>query len=284
VTEVVQWIDPDGVATTLEHMEFTNRFMPPVKFDADGVPGQPGEVFREVEHGPREFGVVFDLVASGESNTRTAIRDMVKKLNPKRGPGTFRVTSPVGDQRQIVCRYAGGAGLVEKVGEHSGPDWQQFPVTFLAHDPYWYDVSPIEQTFTITAASPNFFPIPPIHLAASELAVDSSVDNTGDVTAWPVWTITGPGSGIKLTNQTTGRFTWFPSLVLAAGQTLVIDTRPGVKSTIVDGVTNVYSGLSVDSSLWSYVTGVNGIRLEMSGADNVLSGLEMRYYRRFLSP
>lgn len=284
MTEVVVWIDADGVSTTLEHMSFTNRFMPKVIFDADGVPGQPGEVFREVEHGSREFGVVFDVVASGESATRTAVRDMVKKLNPKRGAGRFRVTSPVGDQREITCRYSGGAELDEKVGEDTGPDWQRFPVTFIAHDPYWYDVSPIEQTFTITAQAPNFFPILPIHLAASELAVDSSVDNTGDVQAWPVWTITGPGSGIKITNQTSGRYTWFPSLALVAGQTLVIDTRPGEKAVIVDGVTNVYSSLSVDSSLWSFETGVNGIRLEMSGADNVQSGLTMRYYRRFLSP
>ena len=224
MTEVVQWIDPDGVITTLEHMSFSNRFMPKMRFDADGVPGQPGEVFREVEHGSREFGVVFDVVASGESATRTAIRDMIRKLNPKRGAGRIRVLSPVGDQREIVCRYSGGGELEEKVGDDSGPDWQRFPITFLAHDPYWYDVSAIEQTFTITAAAPSFFPILPIHLSASELAVDSSVDNTGDEDAWPVWTITGPGSGIKLTNQTTGRFTWLPGLALAAGQVLVIDT------------------------------------------------------------
>jgi phage-related protein len=284
VTEVVQWIDADGVTTTLEHISFSNRFMPPVKFDADGVPGMDGEVFREVQFGSREFAVAFDVVAAGEAATRAAIRDMVKKLNPKRGAGRIRVTSPIGDQREITCRYSGGAGLDEKVGDDSGPDWQRFPTAFMAHDPHWYDVSPIEQTFTITAAAPNFFPILPIHLAASELAVDSSVDNTGDVQAWPVWTVTGPGSGIKLTNQTSGRFTWFPSLALVAGQTLVVDTRPGAKSVIVDGVTNVYSSLSVDSSLWSFMTGVNGIRLEMSGADNAVSGLEMRYYRRFLSP
>lgn len=284
MTEVVQWIGPDGVSTTLEHMEFTNRFMPPVKFDADGVPGQPGEVFREVEHGTREFGVVFDVVASGESNTRAAIRAMVKKLDPKKGPGRFRVTSPVGDQREITCRYSGGAGLVEKVGDDSGPDWQQFPTTFLAHDPYWYDTSPIEQTFTITADAPNFFPILPIHLAASELAVVSSTDNSGDVEAWPVWTITGPGSGIKLSNLTTGRFTWLPSLVLAAGQVLVIDSNPGAKSVFVDGSVNAYPALSNDSSLWPFDIGMNGVSLEMSGADNAVSELSMRYYRRYLSP
>jgi hypothetical protein len=284
VTEVVVWIDPDGVTTTLEHMSFSNRFMPPVIFDADGVPGQPGEVFREVEHGTREFGVVFDVVASGEANTRAAVRAMVKSLNPKRGASKMRVTSPLGDQREITCRYSGGAGLDEKVGDDSGPDWQQFGVTLLAHDPYWYDVSPIEQSFTITAQAPNFFPILPIHLAASELAVDSSVDNTGDVQAWPIWTIDGPGSGIKLSNLSTGKFTWFPDLVLVAGQTLVIDSRPGFKSVVVDGSVNVYSELSNDSSLWSYITGVNIVRLEMSGADNAVSGLTMRYYRRFLSP
>lgn len=284
MTEVVQWIDPDGVATTLEHMAFSNRFMPPIKFDADGVPGQPGEVFREALHGSREFGVVFDVLASGEANTRAAVRAMVTSLNPTRGAGRFRVTSPLGDQREIVCRYSSGAGLDEKVGEDSGPDWQRFPVTFIAHDPYWVDVSAQSVSFTIAVNTASFFPFFPLKITSSELAVDDEVTNDGDVASWPQWTITGPGSAIKLSNLTTGKFTYFPSGSLLAGQSIFIDTRPGVKSVTYDDGTNAYPAMSTGSSLWALETGVNSIRLEMSGADNALSELNLTYYRRYLSP
>jgi phage-related protein len=284
LTESTAWIDPDGVTWPLEvDWDVSGRFMPRVEFVSDGVPGQPGEFFREARHGVREFMLSVDITGTTEANLRSTLRSFVASMDPTRGAGRIRVTSPVGDQREIVCRYSAGLEMEERLGG-SGPNWQQAAIKFVAHDPYWYDVSPTSKTFTVTALVPSFFPIFPLRLTASELAVDDTVDNTGDVAAWPVWTVNGPGSGIKLSNLTTGRLIYLPSTTLVAGQTLVIDTRPGYKSTVIDSTTNSYSALSADSSLWALERGVNIVRLEMSGADNDYSGLTLSYHRRFLSP
>jgi hypothetical protein len=285
VTETTVWIDPDGVSTTLEvNWDVSGRFMPPIRFVSEGVPGQPGEFFRDVSHGPRDFLMAVDLTAATEPALRTLMRSFVASMDPTRGSGKVRVTSPVGDQREIACWYSAGLEMEEKLGDNSGPTWQQVPLKMRAIDPYWYDVSAQSQSFATAVNTASFFPFFPLKLTSSEIAVDDEVTNDGDVASWPQWTITGPGSVIKLSNLTTGKYTYFPTGSLLSGQSIYIDTRPGVKSVTYDDGSNAYPAMSTGSSLWPLERGVNAIRLEMSGADNVLSELNLTYYRRYLSP
>lgn len=285
MSEVTQWIDPDGAMYTLDvDWSVAGRFMPKIEFESDGVPGQPGEFFRFARHGSHEFLCPFDIQGTTEANLRANIRSMIGVMDPVRGRGRIRVTSPIGDQREINCLVASGLELQEILGSNSGPTWQRFPATFLAHDPYWYDVSPTTQTFTVDSSGAFFFPFFPLKITTSEIAVDSSVDNTGDVESWPVWTITGPGSVIKLLNYTTGKELYFPSGALAAGQQIIVDTRPGVKSVVYDDGSNAFSALSGSSSLWPLVRGLNTVRLEMTGAVAGQSSLTLLYSRRYLSP
>lgn len=283
--EITEWIDPDGVATTLEvDWDVAGRFMPAVEFEADGVPGQPGAYFRDVQHGVREFMLAIDITGADDIGLRTNMRNLVARMDPTRGAGKIRVTSPLGDQREIVCRYVSGLGMTEKLGDASGETYQRAAVSFLAHDPYWYDVSPTSQTFAVDPLVPSFFPIFPLKLTASELAVEAAVDNTGDVETWPVWTVTGPGSVIVLRNLTTSKTISFSTGALTASETLVIDTRPGYKTVKLGDGTNMYPSLDTTSALWPLVRGTNTIRLEMSGVDNDVSSLNLSYWRRYLSP
>lgn len=285
MTETTQWIDPDGMMYTLDvDWSVAGRFMPKIEFEADGVPGQPGEFFRFVRHGTHEFLCPFDIQGVSEADLRANIRSMIAVMDPTRGIGRMRVTSPIGDQREISCQVASGLELQETLGSNSGPTWQRFPATFLAYDPYWYDTSPTTQTFTVDSSGAFFFPFFPLKITTSEIAVDSSVDNTGDVAAWPVWTITGPGSVIKLTNYTTNKDLNFPTGSLGVGQKIIVDTRPGIKSVVYDDGSNAFSALAGSSSLWPLVRGINTIRLEMTGAVAGQSSLTLLYSRRYLSP
>lgn len=282
MTELTQWIDPDGAIYTLDvDWSVAGRFMPTIVFESDTVPRQPGAVFRYANHGTREFLCPFDVTGVSEADLRTKVRQMIAAMDPTRGTGKIRVTSPVGDQREINCHVASGLDLQETLGDISGPAWQRFPATFLAHDPYWYDTNATTQSFT-TSTGALFFPIFPLKITASEIAVDATVDNTGDVDAWPIWTVTGPGSVIKLWNLTSSRYIYFP-VTLAAGSSITVDTRPGVKSATYDDGTNAYPDMNELSSLWPLQRGVNTIRLEMSGV-TAASALTLVYARRYLSP
>ncbi len=291
MSEIVEWIDADGVSLVLNSpavtlyqvdWEVTGRFMPRIETRVDEIPGQPGGLLREARHGVHEFILPLSIAASSESNLRTVLRGLVDRMDPTRGTGKIRVTSPVGDQREIHCVYAAGLEMAERSGS-SGPEYQECPIAFTAYDPYWYDVSPTSETFTITSVA-TFFPIFPLRLTASQLVVDDAVTNSGSVDAWPVWTVTGPGSDITLRNLTTGEFISFPGRSITTGEILTIDTRPGVKSVTLGDGTSVYSWLDYSSTLWALRRGTNSIRLEMSGADFDVSALSISYYQRYLSP
>lgn len=284
MTESTVWIDPDGVTWPLEvDWDVSGRFMPRVEYVADGVPGMPGEFFRDVRHGVREFMLSVDMTGATESVLRATLRSFVASMDPTRGAGRIRVTSPIADQREILCRYSAGLEMEERLGD-SGPTWQRVGIKFIAHDPYWSGVSPVSSPAWTVSDAPNFFPILPINLTASELVVDEIVTNDGDVDAWPVWTITGPGSLVKLVNNTTGQTTYFPAISIGVGETVTIDTRPGVKSVLLNNGTNLYPLLDPTSALWPLQRGTNSVRLEMSGIDSTASSLQVTYYQRYLSP
>lgn len=278
------WIDADGGSTTLEvQWDVSGRFAPKPSFEEDGVPGQPGMRFRAVRHELREFVLLVDVVGSSESDLRTQVRDLVAKMDPTRGPGKVRITAPGGDQREISCFYAAGLDLDEKLGSSSGLYSESAPIVFRAHDPYWYAISDVVADFAIETA-PVFFPIFPLRLTASEIAVDTTVTNSGDVETWPVWTITGPGSGIALHNLTTGKAITMPGVTLTNGESIEIDTRPGAKTVLRNDGTNMWPYLSTTSSLWPLVRGSNAVRLEMTGAVVGVSKLRISHRPRYLSP
>jgi len=63
----------------------------------------------------------------------------------------------------------------------------------------------------------------------------SNITNAGWVASWPQFTITGPVTGPTITNHDTGdRLQFNPSFVVAAGQTLTIDTD--LRQVMLQGV------------------------------------------------
>lgn len=288
MAETVEWIDANGASTILQGVtsrhvawNISGRFAPPVLFEEEGIPEQDGLRLRATRFGAREFTLPVWVKASTESELRTSLRALVKAMNPKRGNGKIRVTSPVGDQREIVCRVSDGLGAVERLGDTSTDLAQQLALVFRAHDPYWQAVSDITDTY-VAATAAKFFPFFPLRLSSSTVFADASPDNIGDVDAWPVWSITGPGSGIVLRNLTTG-YSMTLSTSLGIGETLAIDTRPGVKTVARGDGTNLFTDLSTTSYLWPLAEGVNQVRAEMASA-TAASTVTLAFRPRYLSP
>jgi hypothetical protein len=88
---------------------------------------------------------------------------------------------------------------------------------------------------------------------------------------YPVWTIIGPGSSLVLTNLTTNR-TLTVNATVAAGDSIVIDTRPGQKSVRRGDGTNLLSSLVGDPELWSLTESVNQVSAVLTGAIERLAG------------
>lgn len=281
--ELTWWVAPDGVQTQLDvDWSASGRFMPAISHQELAVPGQPGSFIYQSLHQPHEFTLPVWFYGTSDIALRDVIRAIMFQMSPDRGTGAILVQSPDAVQRQIFCRVSDGLGLDESTGS-AGIETQKAAILFRAFDPYWYDVNVTSQTWGITSV-PTFFPIFPLRLTSSEVVVSQVVVNGGDVPTWPVWTITGPGSGIQLQNLTTGQTLVFSTLALGPGQSVTIDTRPGVKTVTMQDGSNVFWDLSATSALWALTVGSNSFNLQMASAIAGQSTVSISYSQRYLSP
>src|SRR5260370_25739473 len=119
--QALNWVDPAGGVTLVRKgsdvataVGAAGRSSPPPLFVVERVPLQPGQRFRTVVHGPVTVHVpvtfhgIGDTPAARAAALRTTVRQWAFKLDPTRGDGRLQVTSPLGDQRELVCRCSGG--------------------------------------------------------------------------------------------------------------------------------------------------------------------------------
>lgn len=285
------WVDPDGVSTTLHGgagvfavWNVSGRFSPPAEFEEEGIPEGDGARLLAVHHGPNDIVLPVWLQAATQAELRTSVRALVSSMNPKRGDGTLRITSPLGDQREVVCRVVTGLEGAERIGDTTGDAAQMLPLVFRAHDPYWQDAADtMSGPWTVGSSPGSFFPMFPVRLASSEVFAQVTVVNSGDEDAWPVWTITGPGLNPKLVNLTTGKTLNLASYTIAAGEVVTIDTRPtGASRKTVTSSTagNLYS--KVTGALWPFVRGSNSVSIEMGGG-TAASSVQVARRNRYLA-
>lgn len=224
--------------------------------------GIDGSRMDSVQADERQFTLGLKVWGPTASVFRARWRGLTRALRPKSGPGSLTVADELGDTRTIACYYAGGLeGDAE--AEFSGIDGRAV-IQFVAPDPWWY--GPV-QSFSVGLGAPvSFFPIPPVTLSSSSVQGVFTLDlSDADDVAFPLWTVTGPGTQLTLTNSTTGRVIEV-SADLSAGQTMTIDTRQGHQSVRRDDGTNLMGSLGSDPALWPLVDGQNVISAQLLGA------------------
>lgn len=292
-----EWIDADGVAhpvnltTDVVAGQSQGTGMPPVRRVDVRVPGRAGAFTLDRNYGEKVVALSVTVAADGPQGVEEAIAAWATRVNVLRGGGALARTRADGVTRRILfCDYDDGF-TIDQTASIWSEGVQQAVLMFFAADPFWYDDADTIVAFT-TGTGVGFFPIPNpvtgsfITLTASEVFGSAVIDNDGDAPVYPVWTITGPGAGIRLVNVTTGEvldLTDDGSLVLAAGDVLTIDTRPGFTVLSLADGTNVANYLTDDSTLWPLVLGEQTVQVEMS-ASTVASSVSLAYARKHLTP
>ncbi len=284
-----QWIDARGDAHSLSALGAAGVLvgarglvMPPFALTETETPFADGSRITAVRVPPRDVDLPLLLEANGPEQLRVRVRELAGWFNPTRGDGVLRITDPIGEQRDLSCRYAGGLDAASDDIQQAGPTWWTLAVTLHAADPYFYATVPSTQIFS-TAAPVAFFPFFPMVLSASSVISSAQTTNRGDVDAWPIWTIIGPATSVTLTNSTTGQSLTL-AVTLASGDRVVIDTRPGRKSvtkTVGAGPTNLLGSITPTSSLWPIAVGINDFAIVMAGSSDV-SATVVSYVPRFL--
>lgn len=280
------WTDADGVDHDLSTGQYIRvlwasdgLWMPEYRLVETDLPFGVGTRLRNVRVDGRDMVLPISIITASMASLHDVTRDLLTWFDPTKGDGTLTVMAPDGSERQITARYRGGLEMAE-AQDSLGNGWRKAVLRLRAPYPYWEDTADVTQTFSSGVGVATFFPFFPITLLPSQVFGTTSLANTGDLEAWPVWTFTGPGSEPSVSNLTTGE-TFTSSLTLAAGETLTVDTRPGQKSVVDSSGNNQFRTLSVASSLWSLQPGTNSLSLGM-GATTGASSIALAYRRRWL--
>lgn len=253
--------------------------MPAYAMATDESPGIDGYAVRQVRAQGKEIVLP---IAFWQDDSRAAYlarrREFIRALNPKRGPGTLTLTQPDGETRTIEAYYAGGMEGDES-RDASGARWCMTVITFACPSPYWLGGAVTREWKA--AVTGDFYPILPLVVRDSEALGAVTVDNDGDDTAFPVWTVTGPATSVSLSNDTTGE-SLLLTRTITNSDTVVIDTRERRQAALLNGVTNLWPDLSSSSALWALEPGVNSLTLTVAGSGGD-TRVNLSYQPRYLA-
>ncbi len=285
-------VDVNGVERALDdstgvHVAMGSKGlgMPSISVSGDKLPYAPGETPRQVA----TPASVLDIPIYIEAATSALLDALLDTVRGWVLPGTerrttprtvlFRVTRDDGAEREIEGVYGGGLEGDDLAGVET---WQDGMLSLFCPDPYWRDIAATEVTFTSGTGVRSWFPYWPYDLTPSSVFAEQTITNGGQVEAWPVWTITGPGSNPTLANLTTGEEL---SLVmeLGAGDVVTIDTSESgaTAKTIRDqNGANLWPLATPLSVMWPLEVGGTDVRVSLAGA-TVASSVELAYRRRW---
>jgi hypothetical protein len=235
---------------------------PPFELHADDSPNLDGGIFRDARAVAREIMVPIFLHGIDRKTIRDLKSRLVSNLNPKKGFCVLKFVEGDAVPRYLRCYYKGGMEGSEDQ-DQAGFTWKKFGIQLTAYDPYFYseDVQVAQWEFgSQVAFLSSTAPFYPLRINAGLLNGDEiSVFNPGDVEAWPRWELTGPIKAFNFVGPDGESFgvnaKGDGSDVVAAGRTLVVDTRPGYKSLKDDLGATYWPLLKAQPELWSIPEG-----------------------------
>lgn len=278
------WTDPTGVAWPLSDISpergyFTTRQIAgwgaqPYEIVTDPM-SRGGESVRYIR--PQPARLTWPLHIWGETHQQfieryRALRKAFLATVHLSMPGLLTVARPDGSARAVEAYYEDGW-----TGE-GGENWLSAnPVlTLFCPDGAWRDV--VRTVVRRGASATVPFADPFMTLSSSQTLGTTEIDNPGDITAWPEWTIFGPCTGLVATNTTLNQ-SFTLTHTLSTGQTATITTdRPTVRGNAGE---NISGSLNWPSAyLWGLRPGINNITFNVLGS-GATSAIELGFYPRY---
>jgi hypothetical protein len=274
----ITYIDPDGKTWNLSDRSMSNGYVCSAIAGIDGFPvmmqiipfldgtaipniyiPQPGTIGLAI--------LVGRPVSDNENDYYTLLDSLVRAFLSRRNelpkPGTLIIGRPDGSARQIATYTTSGLDTPD-VGKN---DMAVYSFSLSTPDPYWSDLVANQRIYALVQSAAGILPLLPIQFNGAAVIGDSTINNRGTGLAWPIWTITGPGTP-TITNNTTG-LSWSLNTAIPAGQQVQVVTQRGQQSVVnITTQTNIWSQLVVSTprNLWPLVGGINSVTIGLAGA------------------
>jgi hypothetical protein len=202
-----------------------------------------GATFRRSRTLPRDMDIPLDIVGRNRDDLKKITSRLAKMLA---GPCTLRLVEDDGtDWSTQVVRVGGGE--YSYGNDTTGTKDVQTVITLRAGDPYWTSSEATTQQIGATAAGAFVSGFMSMPVASSQAMGSITLENTGDVSAYPVWTIFGPGDNFKAISPKGETLWWKGSLT--ASQSLIVDTQRG--TVVREDGSNQYALLAAAPRFWA---------------------------------
>lgn len=251
--------------------------MPSYTFYSDQSPAYDGETIRGVKADPKQITIPIHIWGATRNECMTRFSQLVDDLDPQLGEGTLVVTEPDGSYRTIGAYYTDGF-TGQDDDDTWGRTWLSAALVFRCPKPFW-EGEEISVTWTLAPVTGDFYPVLPLTVKDSQVTGQVTAVNRGNVRAFPIWELEGPYSSFTASNTTLSQM-FFIDKATIAGDDSVVDTREGIKTAYLNGTTNLWEWIDIDSDLWALEPGENSITLTAPAA-TADSKVTMRYRPRW---
>lgn len=227
--------------------------LPPVNVNITEGAGDGGR-YQSSRRLPRELDLPLWVLGSSRNDVETKLRRLGKLVSDRKGATKIQATiedtvNMTSETFTLEGYYIGGFDIAYNNATKTSA---YVPLTFTCPQPYW--VNEVETSYTIdTVGTP-----------VSETV---TLNNIGDVEAFPIFEITGTISNVELSNEN-GSLTYAETIT--SPEIITIDT---FKATVVndDGV-NKYENLDTAPKMFTLPAGESSFTLE---ATNMVEGSEV---------
>ena len=232
--------------------EFMGFGIPPAQVRIDPSAGDGG-VFRHSKRGVRDIDMSVTIVGTDRADVQTKLRRLSRALQDTTGPTTLKAIFAGGETLRLKAHYVGGAE--SSWGSDAGLIWNRWVLSFQAPQPYWESEALEEFIVTTGNTGRGLLPqLSKLKLTSSQVFGVITVNNIGDVPAYPTWYVRGPISDVAISYGNQGFSLTEP---IADGETITVNTATG---TVVDDQgTNRYSILGIAPKLFRVDPGVTSI-------------------------
>lgn len=210
----LQIVDEGGTTTVLYSGTYNLLFLDgagaaPVERIMQRIPLAHGMVDRGYRLQARKMSLALYVAGNTEAEVESAQDTLAAILSPTDNPLTLKATRLDGGVRQIEVYLDGTLDFPQS--ERLGPS-AKIMAPLTAPEPTWRDVSAQTASQSLVSTS--------IILTATPGAMSFE--------DWPVFSITGPATGLAITHQQIATTLSFSSAI-PSGETFTIDLRPGYK-------------------------------------------------------
>lgn len=210
-----------------------------------------GGVFRYSRRGVRELDLPIVVFGHDRDNVEHNLRRLSAIL--RETPFKIRATYDTGEQWDLEGIYVGGGET--QYGQDAGKTYCRWVVQVQCPQPFWVSTQSVSYTVGSGDAGRSLIPwLAEMRVSSSQAIGSINVENPGDVESYPVWTLTGPFDQATISGGE-GLQTFVYDSQVAAGETVIVDTRQGTVKSISGN--NLYANLGVSPKLFAIPAGTS---------------------------